>query len=279
MLSLSQALTVRGAAGVPLPSLYPSLVKAGVNICRSQLTLIVGKPGSCKSTLAMCLIARMRVPTLAFVLDSNELTVAARFAAIATGEKYPEVKDNVITGEKDYSSILHGDLGHIQLCFSAPGPEDVEREIKSFEVRYGLPPDCVLIDNLGNQTSGLENEWAALKALTLEYDGLAKAAQCAIIATHHTTDHESDNPAGREKILGKITQYPRVILSVGYSEDQGRLGVAVVKNTEGPTDVRAEKPVVFRCDPSRMQVTEEEPRFLEVFRRGWGGGFWTVEED
>jgi hypothetical protein len=280
VLSLAQALVVRGAAGVPLPTAYPSLQKAGVSICRSQLSLIVGKPGACKSTLAMCMLAKMRVPTLAFVLDSNELTVSARFVSIATGEPYAEVKDNVIAGSADYRDILISEMGNIQVCFSAPGPEDVEREMRGFEQRYGLPPDCVLVDNLGNQTSGLENEWAALKALSLEYDRLAKEAECAIIGTHHATDMNSDGPADRTKILGKITQYARVILSVGYNESEGRLGIAVVKNTEGPSDPKAERPISFTCDPSRMHIAEDV-KYPGFFRRsgGWGGGFWTPEED
>jgi hypothetical protein len=224
------------------------------------------------------MLARMKVPTLAFVLDSNELTVSARFAAIATGEPFADVKQAVISGTADYRQTLISEMNNIQVCFSAPGPEDVEREMRGFEQRFGLPPDCVLVDNLGNQTSSLENEWAALKALSLEYDSLAKDAECAIIATHHTTDMTSDGPADRTKILGKITQYARVILSVGYNESEGRLGVAVVKNTEGPSDPKAERPISFAIDPGRMQITEDTGKF---FRRGggWGGGFWTPEDD
>jgi hypothetical protein len=111
----------------------------------------------------------------------------------------------------------------------------------------------------------------------LEYDGLAKKFQCAVIATAHTTDLSSAAPADRTKILGKVTQYPRVILSVGLDDTEGRLGIAVVKNTEGPSDARAERPLFFEADPGRMQLAEEKPK---VFRKsGWGGGFWTPEQE
>jgi energy-coupling factor transporter ATP-binding protein EcfA2 len=279
MLSLAQALASRGAAGVPLPAVFPSFEKAGMSICRSQLSLIVGKPGAGKSTFAMVMLALMKVPTLAFVLDSNELTVSARFASIVTKEPYIDIKTAVIDGTKDYRDVLMRELDHIQLCFNAPGVEDVEREIMAFDQRYGLPPDVVLVDNLGNQASGLMDEWAATKALTLEYDALAKRYQLAVIATAHTSDLGGSEPAERTKILGKVTQYPRVILSVGYNENEGRLGVAVVKNTEGPSDPKAERPIIFTADPSRMQISEEPPKVAGVFKRGWGGGFWTPEDD
>lgn len=279
MLSLAQALTLRGAAGVPLPPVYPSLEKAGVHICRSQLSLIVGKPGSGKSFFGMCLIALMKVPTLAFLLDTNELTASARFASIVTKDAFQDVKAAVIDGDQDYGQALSAELGHIRVCFHAPTVEDVEREIMGFDQRYGLPPDAVFVDNLGNQASGLMDEWAATKALTLEYDGLAKKYQCAVMATAHTTDLSGSEPAERTKILGKVTQYPRVILSVGYNENEGRLGVAVVKNTEGPSDPKAERPIVFTADPARMQLSEEPPKVAGVFKRGWGGGFWTPPED
>jgi hypothetical protein len=230
----------------------------------------------------MVMLALMKVPTLAFVLDSNELTVSARFASIVTKDPYLEVKNAVIDGTQDYRDILMTELEHIQLCFNAPGVDDVEREVLAFDQRYGLPPDCILVDNLGNQASGLMDEWAATKALTLEYDALAKKYQCAVIATAHTTDLSGSEPAERTKILGKVTQYPRVILSVGYNEAEGRLGVAVVKNTEGPSDPKAERPIVFTADPSRMQLAEEGPRLPGILRKssgGWGGGFWTPEDD
>jgi hypothetical protein len=206
----------------------------------------------------MNLLAKMDVPSLAFLLDTNETTAGARFASILTGEDFKTVKTNILNGEgRVYQDRLNEDMGNVRAVFFANGPDDVEREIKAFEQRYGLPPEAVLVDNLGNQTSGLENEWAALKALTLEYNDIARRAQCAIIGCHHTTDLESAEPAQRTKILGKITQYARLILSVGYNDRTTEYKIAVVKNTEGKTDVRAERPIVFYADPARMLLSEE----------------------
>lgn len=242
-----------------MPTVFPRLAREGADICRSQLTLIVGPPSAGKSLLTMHMIAKMCVPTLAFLLDTNETTAAARFGSLLTGEEFRTIKTAIVEGTdtRNYRERLAEGMPYIRVAFQAAGPEDVEREMKAYEQRYGLPPDCVLIDNLGNQTSGLENEWAALKALTLEYNDIARRAQCAIIACHHTTDLESAEPAQRTKILGKVTQYARLILSVGWNDATGEFRVAIVKNTEGKTDAKAARPLVFYADPARMLLSEE----------------------
>jgi len=273
VLSLAQALDRRGAAGTPLPAVFPRLQKAGCEICRSQLSLVVGPPSAGKSLLTMNLLARMGVPALAFLLDTNETTAGARFASILTGDDFRAVKSAIIEGSgKAYQDRLAAEMGNVRVVFHAPGPEDVEREVKAYEQRYGLPPDCILVDNLGNQTSGYENEWTMLKALTLEYDQLARKTQSAIIACHHTTDLESAEPAQRTKILGKIAQYPRLILSCGYNDRTSEFKVAIVKNTEGKTDASALHPVVLYADPSRMLLSEEpviHPQLLHARQAQW----------
>src|SRR5579863_7802115 len=92
MLSLTQAAARRGAAGQPLPGMYPALKAREAEVCRGQLTLVVGPPSAGKSLFIMNLIARMQVPTLAFMLDIDQLSAAARFGAILTGDKFSDVK-------------------------------------------------------------------------------------------------------------------------------------------------------------------------------------------
>lgn len=257
MLSVAQAMQRRGSAGVPLPTVYPSLAARGAHICRSMVSLVVGPPSAGKSLLTMNLLAKMGVPALAFLLDTNELTASARFASIVTGEDFGHIKTRIIDGNGDlyHDSLLKG-ASHVQASFFAPSAETVALELEAFEQRYGLPPDVVLIDNLGNQAGQFDNEWAVLKALTLEYDALAKETQSAIICTAHTTDLSTCEPAARDKILGKVAQYPRLILSVNFDPESGEFKIAVVKNTEGPTDVKAERPLVFPCDPGRMLLID-----------------------
>jgi archaellum biogenesis ATPase FlaH len=274
MLSLAQALDRRGASGVPLPTVYHSLAYAGADICRGQLTLIVGPPTAGKSLFAMNLIVGMKVPTLAFLLDTTELTASARFAAILAGEDYKHVKSRIIEGDETYRESLQQHLPDVQAVFYAPEPEDIKRQLSAFEQRYGLPPDLVLVDNLGNQTSAFENEWPVLKAMTLELDQIARKEQCAIIAAHHTTDLIGAEPASRDKILGKVSQYARLVLSVNFNQMTQEFKVAIVKNSEGPTDAGAQRPVTLYGDPAKMQLTENRPLpegHGQTWREGWGG--------
>jgi hypothetical protein len=207
--------------------------------------------------LAMTALARMGVSALAFLLDTDELTASARFGAILTAQPFDHIKSQIIEGNgAPYRERILAAMPHVQASFHAPSAEDVHLEMQAFEQRFGQPPDAVLVDNLGNQTSAFGDEWAVLKALTLEYDQLARETQAAVIACHHTTDLESAEPAQRTKILGKISQYARLILSVGYNDLTGEYKVAAVKNTSGPSDRNALNPVVLLARPDTMQLFE-----------------------
>lgn len=256
MLSIAQAATRRGSAGQPLPGMYSPLEARGVQVCRGQLSLVVGPPGAGKSLFAMNYMVRANVPSLAFLLDIDQLSAAARFGSILTGDKFGYVKANIDSYGETLSS-----LRDTQVVFHALDMDDIRRQVDAFEQRYGLGPDLLVLDNLGNLTSAMDNEWALLKALTLELDLLAREMNCAVIACAHVTDLETTNPAGRTKILGKISQYPRLILSVGYDPVSGEYKVAAVKNSSGPSDVSASHPITMYADPSRMYLGDTDPHW------------------
>jgi hypothetical protein len=278
MLSLRQALTRRGAAGVPLPVAYPSLERAGISVCRSSLTLVVGPPSAGKSFFLMNMLGRWPdIPALALPLDSNELDVSARMLSVFSARDYGEVKQEIIDGSQDAGRQLHERLPLLQCAFAAPDPEAVRLQSDAYEARYGLPPAVIVLDNLGNQVFQ-ENEWPVLKALTLEYDAMAKELECAFIATHHTTDLESAEPAQRSKILGKISQYAALILSVGYNPVTMTFKVAAVKNRGGISDVKAIRPVVFHAEPGRMLLSEELPHPQLMNSDGGFPAWWNAED-
>ena len=255
MLSLAQAMESRGASGAPLPAVFKALAERQAFIRRSQVTLLVGPASAGKSLLAFNLLVRMGVPALAALIDSDSLEASSRFAAVVTGEPVWEVEQRI----EDYKNVLLDQLGHIRVTFSTPEFADIKMQMAAYEQRYGDAPAALLVDNLGNMTSGYDNEWAILKALTLDLTALAGEEQCAVIACAHTTDLDNCEPAQRSKILGKISQYPRLILSVGYNPANGAYKIAVVKNRSGKTDLNATRPITLYADPSRMLLTETPP--------------------
>jgi hypothetical protein len=236
--------------------MFAPLKHRGVEVCRGQLCLVVGPPSAGKSLFINNLIIRTRVPTLTFMLDIDQLSAAARFAATLSGDPFLRVKQDI----DQYAGVL-SELRDVQAVFRADDMDDITLQVAAFEQRYGLPPDLLCVDNLGNMTSAMDNEWALLKALALELDTLARDQQCAVVAAAHTTDLTSCEPAARDKILGKISQYPRLILSVGLDAATGEYRVAVVKNSSGPTDAKAEHPVTLWADPARMQLLESNPKW------------------
>lgn len=261
MLSIAQAAARRGSAGQPLPGMYEPLRARGIEVCRGQLSLIAAPPGAGKSTLAMNLMVRMGVPTLAFLLDTDQLSAAARFGSIVTGYPFAQVKANIDAYSDDLSS-----LRDMQVVFSAMDMDDIRLQVSAYEQRYGLPPDLVVVDNIGNLASAMENEWALTKALCLELDVLARENQCAVLACAHMTDLETTNPAGRTKLLGKVSQYPRLILSVAYDPVTWEYKVSAVKNSSGPSDVGASHPTTMFADFGRMWIGETNPNWTPSAR-------------
>lgn len=234
--------------------MYTGLHNRDADINRGQLTLIVGPASAGKSLFAMNYIMRAQAPTLAFFLDSDRLTVASRFGAILTGEYFSKVKANI----DGYMNVLQ-QVENVQAVFTGENLDDIRLQVEAYEARYGAYPSMILIDNLGNMTSSLGDEYAVLKAYALELNNLALEWQCAIVATHHTSDLNTCEPAQRTSILGKISQYPRLIFSIGFNPQTAEYKVAVVKNSQGPSDPQAVTPVIMWADTARMQLTETNP--------------------
>lgn len=273
MQSLGMAARNRGSTGQQLPTpFYPSLEREGVRFWRSQLCLIVGPGSAGKSLLISNLVAKWGRPTLAFLLDQDQATAAARFAATDLDAPFLELKRNL--DDVDMRAAL-ARLDFIQTDFKAEALEDIQLQLDAYIERYGVPPEVVVVDNLGNMASSYADEWATLKALTLELDVMARKYECLVICAHHTTDAPTTEPLPRSAILGKISQYPRLVLSVAYNPYDCIYKVAAVKNSSGPTDAMAVNPIAFEAIPANMQVTElggplvsPADEYLKAFRMG-----------
>lgn len=254
MQSLGMAAKNRGSTGEQLPTpFYPSLESAGIRFWRSQLCLVVGPGSAGKSLLISNLVAKWGKSTLAFLLDQDQATAAARFAATELDESFLELKRDL--DAPTTTEVLHR-MGYIQTDFKAETLDDIQLQLDAYIERYGIPPEVLVIDNLGNMTSGYDDEWSTLKALTLELDMMARNYEMLVICAHHTRDEPSTEPLARSAILGKISQYPRLILSVAFNSYSGIYKIAAVKNSSGPTDPTAANPLSFDANPAHMQVLE-----------------------
>lgn len=268
----------RGQTGEQLPTpFYQSLEDAGVKFWRSQSCLVVGPGSAGKSVFISNLVAKWGRPTLAFLLDQDPATAASRFAATEMDRPFLELKADL-----DNPSVCEvlARMGFIQTDFRAEGLDDIQLQLDAYVERYGVPPEVLVIDNLGNMTSGYDDEWSTLKALTLELDNMAREYEMLVICAHHTRDEPTTEPLPRSAILGKISQYPRLIVSVAFNAYTGEYKLAAVKNSSGPTDALAAKPLTFDACLANMQITEHEgpavdspaAEYLRAFRNMKPGG-------
>ena len=260
MQSLAQAARNRGDSGQQLATpFYPSLERNGIRFWRSQLWLVVGPGSAGKSLFISNLVTKWGKPTLAFLLDQDQATAAARFAATQINKPFLDLKKNL---EEPYTAEVLGSMGYIQTDYKAECLDDIQLQLDAYIERYGEPPWVIVIDNIGNMSSGFDDEWKVLKALTLELDVMARKYEMLIICAHHTTDAPTTEPLPRSAILGKVSQYARGILSVAYNPYDRVYKVAIVKNSSGPTDAAASNPISFDADPSCMQVTERQGEYV-----------------
>lgn len=251
----------RGETGQQLSTpFFPSLERAGIRFWRSQLVLIVGPGGSGKSVFISNLVAKWERPTLAFLLDQDSATAASRFAATKIDQPFLSLKSDL--DDVNTRAVL-ASMDFIQTDFKAESLEDIQLQLDAYIERYGVPPEVVVVDNLGNMTSGYDDEWSTLKALTLELDIMARKYECIVLCAHHTSDQPiaDGKPMERSKILGKITQYPRVVISVNNNGFTNEFAAAAVKNSSGPQDPGANEPVMFESNLANMQIQERTGAF------------------
>lgn len=254
MLSLLQAARSRGEGGEQIPCpFYPSLEAAGIRFFRSQLCLVVGPGSAGKSLLIANLVSKWDRSCLAFLLDQDKATAAARFAATVMDEPMLDLKS-----ELDATRVTDtlGSLRNLQCDFSAQDMDDIRLQLECYIERFGSPPEILVVDNLGNMASMMDDQWSVLKAMTLELDELAREYEMLVICAAHTKDSPTTEPRPRSDILGQLHQYPRLILSVAFNALDGAYKLAAVKNSSGITDSAATKPLCFDAFPANGQIKE-----------------------
>lgn len=276
MLSLGMAARQRGSGGQQIPTpFYPSLERAGIRFWRSQLCLVVGPGSAGKSLFIANLVVKWGRPCLAFLLDQDKATAAARFAATEIDEPFLGLKEEL--DSQTVTEVLSR-MGYIQTDYGAEAIDDVQLQLDAYIERYGVPPEILVVDNLGNMASAQADQWELLKALTLEYDLMARRYEMLVLAAAHTKDAPTTEPMPRSAVLGQLHQYPRLMLSVAYNPYDCVYKVAAVKNSSGPTDSMASNPLAFDANPGNMQVLERSgplvnhsAEALERFRANMNG--------
>lgn len=235
MRTLSRTVGRESIGGEPLPSCFKTFEQMKIIVRRSELTMFAGVPGVGKSMLSLALALKTGVPTLYFSADTNAHTMAVRLASMISGKDQTET-EHLLETDPGWTRITLERGKHIQWCFdSSPSLAEVADEVKAFTELWGCPPSMIVVDNLMDVATEGGEEYATMKAITKELKILARDTNSAVIVLHHTSESIPGSPCQpRSALLGKISQIPALVLTLGVNGD--RMAGAVVKNRYGKAD-------------------------------------------
>jgi hypothetical protein len=229
--------------------------------------MIGGPPGSFKSALALNLLvrwARQGVYGLYLSADADEFTVSKRAAAIIMQRTIETIEADRTAHPHIYERVLMQLDNTTRFFYRVSDIDEIDRYMRSFEAVFGVFPRVLFVDNLLN-VSDSADDWTACRELIRNLDILAREAECHICVLHHTSEfnYQPGLPPPRSALLGKISQFPRLILTVGTNEST--LNVACVKNTNGPQDPSGRSFFPMVVDAERMTITDSGFFTQEVF--------------
>jgi hypothetical protein len=254
MQTLAKAVTRSGLMGAPLPDVYDSLTKMKVTFRRGATSMIAGPPGSYKSTLALNLLTRWadRGVTGVYVsADSDQFTVGKRCAGIITGDTLDKVEKTLRDGS--YTGPLRR-LSDVQWEFESLDLRAIQIRMLAFEQKYGSFPDVLFLDNLMNMLDNPADFQGQIR-MCRDLDTLARETKTHICILHHTSEvYKGSEPPPRSAIQGKVSQFPRLILTMNAVGPD--MMVAVVKNTNGPAQADGKFYTDFIIDTPTARVLE-----------------------
>jgi predicted ATP-dependent serine protease len=255
--TLARAVGSKDIGGEPLPHIFRTFEANKVVIRRAEISMIAGTPGAGKSTLALALALRSKVPTLYISADTNAHTMAMRLLSMITGKPQSDAElllNNDVDGSR---KIINEASGHIFWSFeSAPTLADIDQEVLAFEELWGCGPTLIVVDNLMDVANDGGEEFAGMRSTIKELKYLARDTNAAVLVLHHTKESYVGNPCQpRSALQGMVAQLPALICTVGTNAP-GYIAVAPVKNRYGKADPSGDTAFWLQFNPEIMDVSD-----------------------
>lgn len=243
------------AMAIPMP--FKSWTDAHISIRRGEVSMIAGPPGAGKSTVALTIALKSKVPTLYASMDSHESTMAIRSLSMITGFPQMEVEDYMTKSPEWASAILKEHAGHIKWMFDAsPTLADLEDEINVYRELQGDNPVLVVVDNAVDVTHDSGDEFSSLRSLMREVKWWSRDTSAAFLILHHTSEGYEGHPCPpRAALHGKIAQVPSLVITLS-STQPGMMAAAAVKNRYGPADATGKTAVWMEYAPTTMTLKD-----------------------
>jgi RecA-family ATPase len=252
---LSRAIKTASQGGATLPVVWQSLAAQQIAIRYGEVSMIAGPPGAGKSTLALSLAVRAKVPTLYISADTHSHTMSLRLLALLTGRQQQDVEP-LMEADRDWAAQMLKPADHIMWEFdSSPTLKDIEDAVLASRERLGEDVRLIVLDNAVDVTMDSQDEWGGLRTLMKELKWWARETGAAVVVCHHTSEGVLGNPCPPQKALhGKVAQTPSLILTI--HNQVSTMGVCAVKNRYGPADATGGSPVWLSYEPASMQIND-----------------------
>ncbi len=157
--------------GEPLPSCFKAFESNKIILRRSEVSMFAAAPGVGKSTLALALALKSKVPTLYISADTNAHTMAMRLASMISNKSQGDV-EQLLNTDLGWTRAVLSKGGHIVWSFeSAPTLQDIDEEVQAFEELWGCPPQLIVVDNLMDVATDGGEEFASMLATLLKTFG------------------------------------------------------------------------------------------------------------
>jgi replicative DNA helicase len=255
MRTLTRSVGRADIGGEPLPSVFKALDNNKIIFRRAEVSMLAGTPGVGKSTLALALALKMRVPTLYISADTNAHTMAMRLASMISGKNQTDV-EHMLQNDIGWTKATLAKGAHVVWSFeSSPSLQDIDEEVQAFEELWGCPPVAIFVDNLMDIATDGGEEFASMRAIMKELKFLARDTNAAIIVLHHTSEAVQGNPCQpRSALQGKVAQLPALICTLGVVGTS--MALAPVKNRYGRADANANLNVWLAFNPEYMYMDD-----------------------
>jgi len=219
--------------------------------------MIAGTPGAGKSTLALAIALRAKVPTLYVSADTNAHTMAMRLLSMITSKSQSDAEHMLNEDIEGSRKTINDSSGHIFWSFeSAPTLADLDQEVEAFEELWGCSPTLIVVDNLMDISNDGGEEFANMRSTIKELKYLARDTNAAVLILHHTKESYTGNPCQpRSALQGMVAQLPALICTVGTNAP-GYLAVAPVKNRYGKADPTGDTAFWLQFNPEFMDVSD-----------------------
>jgi hypothetical protein len=242
--------------GEPLPDVFRSLKDRGIHFYRGSTAIVAGLSGSMKSMFLGQLADELKIPTLYFSNDTNEMDTISRFLSRRTKQDSYIMRLKALK-DPEWASQKLSDMDWVRWSFDpSPSLEDIEEELLAFEELWGEYPHLVIVDIL-MKVDYYEDGGGSLESIVKYLDKLARETGSCIIIAHHTSENEPGSPTQSKKsLLQKVDKFAVLVLTTAY--DGNTFYLAPVKNRNGFADATGHNSIQFLIDPSIATLEELE---------------------